>query len=284
MTPKIKLVAIDLDGTLLNSQHQLSPRSRRALKALQAQGTALVIATGKTRFAAEPLIAELNIESPGVYLQGLMTYNPDGTVRHQVQMPKSTVRAVIALAEAQEYGVLVYSGNRVFTRQPDEVAAKMAEYGEPMAEAVSGWHILEGVQEDGEGIAVNKVIVYAAEEKIPAIRTQLNQQLHGQIHLTRANVKGLLEVLPANASKGRAVKQLMDELGIPAASAMAIGDGENDSEMLQAVGIAVAMGNAVQSLKDRADYITASNDRDGVAQALERFAINKMEQAQEQAQ
>lgn len=272
MEKDIKLITVDLDGTLLNSKHQLSERNKKAIKKALEKGVQVVLATGKTRFAAEKLLEELGITSPGVFSQGLIIYNGDGTIRTSTVMNKNILRRIITFAEDRGFGVLAYSGNRILTRRADEVADKIAEYGEPKAESVGALvnHL--------DTTEINKVILYGQESKMAALRWQLSKQLDGEIHLTRANVNGILEVLPANTSKGKAVMRVMKDLNIPPENTMAIGDGENDIEMLQAVGTKVAMGNAVQQLKDIADQVVGSNDSDGVAQAIEMFVTGVIEE------
>lgn len=264
-TKDIKLIVLDLDGTLLNSKHKVSDRNKIAVKKAIENGVQVVIATGKTRASAVSILDELEIKSPGVFTQGLLIYNGDGTVRNSVVMDKNILRRIITFAEDRGFGVIAYSGDRILTRRADEFAEEIEKYGEPTPEAVGA---LQNVLDNTE---INKVILYGQESKIPALRWQLNKQLDGLIHTTRSAVKGLLEVLPANTSKGKAVMRVMKDLNIPPENTMAIGDGENDIEMLQAVGTSVAVGNAAQKLKDVANQVVGSNDDDGVAQAIEMF-------------
>jgi len=271
MEKDIKLITVDLDGTLLNSKHEISERNKKAITKAIEQGVQVVVATGKTRYAAKKLLEELAIKSPGIFCQGLMIYNGDGTIRNNTIMDKKILRRIITFAEDRGFGVLAYSGDRILTRRADEVADKIAEYGEPRAESVGA--LVNHLDETD----FNKLILYGQESKIPALRWQLSKQLDGLIHLTRANVKGILEVLPANTSKGKAVMRVMKDLNIPPENTMAIGDGENDIEMLEAVGTKVAVGNAIQKLKDIADQVVGSNDADGVAQAIEMFVTGKIE-------
>ena len=269
MNDKIKLVAIDLDGTLLNSRHELSGRNRSAIESALKLGVEVVIATGKTRHAAEDLIDSLGINSPGIYMQGLITYNADGSIRTRIVMANDTVLRVISLGDELRFGALAYSDNRTFALRVDEFAIKMTEYGEPHVETIADWHKLL------DTIDINKVVLYGEEHRVAKLRRMIDAQLDGAVHVTRANVNGMVEVLPANTSKGRAVKTLMEELGIDSSNALAIGDGENDVEMLQAVSVGVAMSNATQMLKDIADVIVPSNDEDGVALALEEYVIGE---------
>ena len=269
MNNQIKLVAIDLDGTLLNSRHKLSERNRAALVAARQQGLEVVFATGKTRQAAADMIKSLGINSPGIYMQGLITYNGDGSVRKRIVMARETAARVISLGEAYGFGAQAYSDNRAFSLRVDEFAIKLTEVGEPLAETIASWSELLA------SFDINKVVLYGAEAQVSALRLALDKQLDGEVHVTRAHIVGMIEVLPANTSKGQAVKTLMAELGIAPCQALALGDGENDIEMLQAVGIGIAMGNATQKLKDIADVIVPSNDKDGVALALEAYALGE---------
>lgn len=269
MNNEIKLVAIDLDGTLLNSRHELSDRNRSALESAQQRGVAVVFATGKTRHAAEGLIEALGIDAPGIYMQGLITYNADGSVRARIVMDRESVSRVISLGEEFGFSALAYSDNRAFALRVDEFTTKLTEFGEPQAETIADWRELL------DSFDINKVVLYGEEDRVATMRRALEARLDGAVHVTRANVDGMIEVLPANASKGQAVKTLLGELGIDPSNALALGDGENDIEMLQAVGIGAAMGNATQKLKDIADVIVPSNEEDGVAFALEEFALGE---------
>ena len=99
----IKLVAIDLDGTLLDNDHQVSERNASAIRRAIEQGTEIIIATGKTRSSAVELIETLGITSPGIYMQGLITYNADGSVRRRQVMDPKVALQVIALGESQKF-------------------------------------------------------------------------------------------------------------------------------------------------------------------------------------
>ena len=271
MEKDIKLIVVDLDGTLLDSKHNLSERNKKAIRKAIANGVQVVIASGKTRASAVSILEELGIQSPGVFTQGLLIYNGDGTIRNRVVMDKNILRHIITFAEDRGFGVMAYSGERILTRRVDEAAERIMEYGESMVEPVGA---LQNILDSAE---INKVILYGQESKIPSLRWQLNKQLDGQIHTTRSAVKGVLEVLPANSSKGKGVMRVMKDLNIPPKHTMAIGDGENDIEMLKAAGTAVAVGNAAQKLKDVANQVVGSNDDDGVAQAIEMFVTGTIE-------
>lgn len=269
MTKIIQLIAVDLDGTLLNSQHELTERTEKALKAAMEKGVQIILATGKTRSSALSLIARLGLTSPGIYLQGLATYNWDGSLRHQTLLDKNIARRVITFAEDRGFTVVAYSGTRILTRKTNRDTDILVKYGEPDIEAVGP------LQNILDTTPVNKVMAVRKGEyrAISALRWQLNMQLDGTARLVQAALPDMLEIVPPGGSKGAALKTLLKDLAIPAESVMAIGDGENDIEMIQLAGIGIAMGNALSQVKSAADHVTATNDEEGVAEAIERFVL-----------
>jgi len=267
MTEEIKLIVVDLDGTLLNSDHQMTERTEKALKTAIQKGVQVVIATGKTYLSARDLIDRLGLTTPGIYLQGLAIYNGDGTIKHQQTLDSDLARTVITFGEERGFTMVAYSGTRILVRSLNEDDRILSEkYHEPVPEAVGPLQNLLG------NTPINKIIAIRLNDarRITALRWQLGVQLGGKAKLTQA-LLDMLEILPPGASKGTALKVLLRDMGIASANVMAIGDGENDIEMIQMAGVGVAMANASQKLKDVATYITTSNDEDGIVQAIEKY-------------
>lgn len=268
----IELMTVDLDATLLNSKSEMSERNEKALKAAIDQGVRVVLATGKTRASSTALVARLGLTTPGIFLQGLAIYQPDGNITYQKTLEPEVARQVITFAEDRGYAIAAYSGSRILVRHAESWFNKLAtDYHEPMPEAVGA---LQNILDD---MPVNKVMVVKPGEpaRINALRWQLERQLDGRGHLTQAMLPDMIEILPPGGSKGTALKVLLKQMGIDAANVLAIGDGENDIDMIQLAGIGVAVGNASDKLKAVADHVVASNDADGVAEAVERFVLEK---------
>ncbi len=122
-----------------------------------------------------------------------------------------------------------------------------------------------------DDIRINKFLV-SDEETNDETRRQLTALVGDRATVTQA-VPEYIEVLPPGASKGRGVQMLLDDLGIAPHEMLAIGDGENDLEMLQMAGVGVAMGNAKTTVKAVADYVASDNNHSGVAEAIEKFAL-----------
>ncbi len=269
---EIKLIALDIDGTTLNSKHELTPRLEKALRAAAAQGIKIVFATGKTRHSLEYLREKLKIQMPGIFLQGLITYNAAGEVVRQLVLPKHLSRQVLTFGEDRGFIPVVYSGMRMFARHQDKEVAKQFEaYHEPPAEFVTG------VQNLLEDLDFNKIILVGEPRAVKSLRWQLTHQLGSSARVIQAGLMNMLEVLPAGGSKGAALELLLRDMKISPENMLAAGDAENDLEMVKLAGIGVAMGNAEASLKAVADYVCPTNDEDGLVEVLEKFVLKQPE-------
>ncbi len=263
----IKLIAVDVDGTLLNSQHELTERTIQALRRAATQGVRVVVATGRPRFTVLDVLGRLGLAAPGVFLQGLALYDADGTLRYEQVMDHEVARQVIEFAEAGGYSLIVYNSNNALVRtRTRHMEAMTVAYDDLFIETGESLRSLPGK------VPISKVIFVDAPDRIETIRAHLSLRLNGTAKLVRSQPT-LLEALPLNASKGAGLERLLSELGVSPDEVLAIGDAENDIEMLQLVGVGVAMGNAPQAVKDVADFVTADNDSDGVAEAVERFVL-----------
>jgi Cof subfamily protein (haloacid dehalogenase superfamily) len=267
----IKLIAIDIDGTLLNSQHVVTEAVESALKAAMTKGVKVILATGKTYHSGEHLVKQLGLTTPGVYNQGTNIFNADGTLHSQITLDTNVARQVITFAEDRGFIIALYSGRRILVRKLENRIRDLTDkYHEPLAEQVGP------LQNVLDSVPINKLLAVYPDDarRVKALRWQLSMQIDRSARLLNAGIPDMLEVMPPGVSKGSGVKTLIKELGIPAEAVLAIGDAENDIEMLQFAGIGVAMGNAPQQVKDVADAVVASNDEDGVAEAVKRFVLD----------
>lgn len=269
MTATIKLIVVDLDGTLLNSNHEMSARNEKVLKKAIAAGVQVILATGKTYVSAKEIIKRLGLTTPGIYNQGLTIYEPDGTISLQKTLDPAVARQVLTFAEDRGFSMVAYSGSRILARSmKTEIEELSTKYHEPMPEAIGP---IQNVLDD---MPINKVLAVTSNEskKITALRWQLEKQLDGKARLIQA-LGHHLEILPPGNSKGITLGALLNRLKIKPENVLAIGDAENDIDMIKLAGIGVAVNNAHQSLKDVADHVVASNDKDGVAVAVEKFVL-----------
>lgn len=266
--PAIKLIVLDLDGTLLNSQHEVSPRTEQAIKAAIEQGVQVTIATGKTYQSARHLIKKLGLTLPGVFIQGLVLQNADGSIRSSIAIDAETMLRAVEYAEAAGIPMAAYSEMRVFCGEHHPLLEILQDHHEPHPEYVGS---LQGVIRD---LPMQKLFMIGEPEALAAAKRELSTRLGDAASLVMP-MPNMLEVLPPGASKGAGLRRLIDELGIDPQHVMAIGDGDNDIEMLRLAGIGVAMGNAMPAVLEVADVVVATHDEDGIAEAIERFVLNK---------
>lgn len=263
----VKLVVSDVDGTLLNSQQQLTPAVERAIQQSAQLGVPVVVATGKARGPwIHDVLPRLGHELPGVFLQGLLVSDPGGTPLYCRSLEVEVVQECTHLAKGLGLTLTAYCNDRILCETTDQHTDRLIFYKEPTPESVGP---LDLVVQD---IQVQKLIFMGPHERILDVRGFIEVALSGRASLTTA-LPGMLEVLPLGASKGAGVQWLLNHLGMDPLSVMAMGDGENDIEMLRLAGVAVAMGNASSRLKSEADIVVRTNDEDGAAQALHEVVV-----------
>lgn len=275
--PKFKYIFCDLDGTLLNSKSRVTARNAEALKEARSRGVNIVIATGKTRPAAIDVLNMVGLSgrngfvsesSPGVFLQGLVVYGLEGQEIYKRNLDQEVCREALLYSLEHKVPLAAFSKDRSFSLFEDpSVDSLHYVYHEPKAEIVSSIDQLLGTAE------IQKVLFLGTPE---GISTTLRPYWEKAIGERAGVVQGqpdMLELVPPATSKGRGVKMLLDHLCISPDEVMAIGDGENDIEMLQLASLGVAMANGAEKTKAVANVIGATNDEDGVAQAIYDYAF-----------
>ncbi len=261
---RIKVIAVDLDGTLLDRNTQVPARNAAAIRRAQEQGVGVILATGKTRESAEPIIEQLNITLPGVYFQGHLICDRDGRVLREKAMAPAYVDEAFAYITAHGLTTVVYDRDGLWASAPgyfrDVISRK---YAEPLPQIKPRL-----VNENG----INKILI-GVDGDAGALRRDLEARFDGRLRVLQA-IPEYVELMSLDVSKGEGVAWLLAYLGIAPEALLAVGDGENDIEMLQLAGIGAAVANASAAVKAAADVVVAGHEAGGVAEALERFVLN----------
>ncbi|XP_057832987.2 endoribonuclease YBEY, chloroplastic isoform X2 [Cryptomeria japonica] len=275
--PKFKYLFCDMDGTLLNSKSLVSPRTAEALREANSRGVKIIIATGKARPAAMSALQLVDLagedgiiskSSPGVFLQGLLVYGKQGLELHRRNLDPDICKEAFLFSLEQQFPLVGFSEDRMVTLfNHPLIDALHSVYFEPKAEVMSSVeHLLSSV-------SVQKLLFYDTAENVHnVLRPHWSVATEGQARVVQA-LPDMLEILPSGASKGAGVQMLLDHLGVNSDEVMAIGDGENDVEMLDLVGWGVVMANGSDKAKAVANAIVTSNDEDGVADAIYRYVF-----------
>ena len=252
-----KLLALDLDGTLLTSRHQISERSRRAIQRLMAQGTRVALCTGRPPRLMRNYASELAVTVPAIVYNGASLYDAAlEQTTHLRQLSRERALAIIARARQAHPAVMIgletshgwYLDSDLYHARPSQT--------EP-----------DGVGDVSSFIRGDVLKILLRHPRFSAA------ELAGALDDMGANVtwssRNLLEVMHPQANKGLALERLAGNLGIASREVVAFGDQQNDVDMLRWAGVGIAMGNATADARAAADHITASNDAEGVALVLE---------------
>jgi Cof subfamily protein (haloacid dehalogenase superfamily) len=262
-----RLIALDLDGTLLDEGLSISPRVSRALERVVASGARLTLASGRGYPSMRRWVDDLGITTPVICYQGAVVTDTathrgvyQRTIRHDL------VGDVVAFARARALSLTLYVGDEIYVenkRHSDAFYEKW--FGLP-------FHVVEDLNRALPGEPV-KFLIVGDEEELDALHPAVTSVLADRLQIVRSH-RYFLEGLAGGASKGQALAWLAGELGIPRGDTMAIGDSGNDRAMIAWAGLGVAMGNASDEAKAVADWIAPGIDEDGVAEAIERFCLD----------
>ena len=275
---KKRLLFMDLDGTLLNDQKQITEGNRAALDRLLERGHGAIITTGRPLKSAMDQAHLLGMDRPGCYLiayNGAVIY--DWAQEKQIfsrSLPYSAVNRVVELANERDEHVQTYDTWKVLVEQRCDDAA-VRRYCDIIGMEFS---VIGDVHTDLLEEPV-KCLVINYEEKSGLLKIQDWIREHmGQEVDCFFSCDQYLEVVPKGMSKGEAVKMLSVMMGVEIENAVSVGDAANDLSMIEAAGIGVAMANATEEVKAIADYITQNdNNHDGIAEVVERFFSQKAE-------
>ena len=282
--PQIKAVFSDIDGTLLNSDNECSAETISTIKALVAQGTVFVPATGKCRAGAlaalGPELSSLLERGGGVYSNGLRVHVGSAVLSEDLLSP-ACVDSTATFAQEHGLSLVGYSGDNLVTPEVTPESESLADvYYEPRPRPLGHRAFtLEGIA-DGSGSGappLNKLLLMGDAAELEVLRP-LCAALLGEMASLTVALPTMLEVLPPDCSKGKGAARLWDHLGIEPRHVLAIGDGENDTEMLERVaragGVAVVMGNARSArLRAVGNAAAASNDDGGAAAAFQKYCL-----------
>ncbi len=284
----IRLLALDLDGTLLNSRGELTERNRGAIDQARERGVRVAVVTGRRFRDARPLALELGLDVPLIAHNGALTKHartletvavlplPLPAAQHALRVGREAGADALVSDDHQGLGVLVYDhlsgNNRSLLRY---VAWARRVHGEEGSNAVREVPSLEAFL-DHEPV---HLAFSGGCTAMTALSKILDRELGASVKILSTMYAktdfALLDIIHPEASKGVGVAAVAKELGVSREEVMAIGDNFNDLEMLRYAGTSVVMSNADQSLRGLDGFhLTSSNDEDGVAVAIERFIMN----------
>lgn len=265
-----RLIALDIDGTLVNSEKQLTDKTRETLLRVQKMGVKLAVTTGRAVTGLWHLVEALELSKYGgfaIAFNGAKIMEvKDQTVLHREMLPPEFLPDVFRFARENRLNAATYSDDRYFVADPRGKYLKWVGKIEelPIQE--------RDFKADPIDFPVPKVLLSGKPEFLEQLEPAARERFGNVANVFRSE-PFLLEILPPKVDKAFALQKLLDILGYRREELLACGDGYNDVTMLELAGMGVAMANATEPAKEAADFITMTNDEDGVAYAVKKFCF-----------
>ncbi len=263
----IKLIAMDLDGTLLNSDKLISPGNLQALEKARNKGVAVTIATGRMFLSAEYFGRQIEANAPIVCCNGGMVQSMGEREPVFVRLfPQETVRELLTLCHERGWYAQWYIGNEIYAEEfrPEYFYAYRTVKDFKIREV--GKDFLNYTQK------VIQCVVRDKDGRIPEIVAEIAPRFAGRID-PQQNTGFSVDLTPPGVDKALGIEALMKHLGLTREEVMVCGDADNDLAMLRFAGTSVVMANGLPQAKELATYLTASNDEDGIAKAIEDLVL-----------
>ncbi len=266
---QIKLLALDLDGTIVSNLKDISESVKTAIRAAMDKGVIVTIATGRAHIMAKKFARQLNINAPIISYQGGMVKDyKTGALLLTRTTPGNLSRRVIKFARAKKLPMVLFTSQGIYTELPSDLMRET--FARAGVEFTIVHNLLCSVNDNQLPL---KFLFVQPEAQIRALSQLLSREFGAQLNVHRT-LATLVEMTPPEASKGAALQFLAHHLNIPLEQTMAIGDEENDVSMLRVAGLGVAMGNASAEAKAAADVVAPSITADGAAWAIEKYILN----------
>lgn len=269
-TDRYGIIVLDLDGTLTNRDKVITPRTRDALMEAQKRGKKVVLASGRPTQGVAPLAKELELSRFGGYILsyngGIIINCETGEMVFSRQLPVEANRRIIELAMEHRVDILTYEGDHlvVNNRECPYAGIESRINHMPMQEVEDMISYVD--------FAVPKFLMLDDGDYLALVEPRVKAALGKNFSVYRSEPH-FLEILPKGIDKAQSLERLLETLGMPREEMIACGDGYNDLSMIRFAGLGVAMENAVLPVRKAADYITDSNNEDGVGKVVEKFLL-----------
>lgn len=263
-----RAIALDLDGTLTNHAKVVTPKTREALLQAEAEGVVIILASGRPTYGIEPVAECLELDKRGGYI---LSYNGGNIVNAKTGeklfaqfLPDEVIPILYRYAKEKNHALLGYAGNEIITEMPDDQYVKEESRINKMN--------IRKVENLFEALEPHptKLLMTGDPADMLKAENELSEILGDRMDIFRS-APFFLELVPKGIDKAKSLLRLLSKINLTPADMIAFGDGYNDLSMLKLAGMGVAMQNAAPEVRAEADYITLSNEEDGVAAALEHF-------------
>lgn len=267
-----KILALDIDGTLTNGKKEITQATKNKIMEIQEMGHIVAIASGRPLPGIRRIAEELELGKYGGYVLafngGRIVDYKTGDVVYQACVDNKLAGEIYDYISGEAVGMVTYEGDTVITGCPFDDYMEM--------EARLNFMPLKHVDNFKEYInfPINKCLLTAEPDKAEQIEQELNRRYSNNLTVFRSE-PFFVEIMPKNVHKATSLAKLLEHLDMKVENLIACGDGYNDLTMIEYAGVGVAMGNAQKVVKEHADYITLSNEEDGLVPVIDKFILGK---------
>ncbi|WP_018665215.1 Cof-type HAD-IIB family hydrolase [Heyndrickxia acidiproducens] len=270
--PQPYLIALDLDGTLLNDKKTISPKTKAGLKKARDEGYIVMISTGRPYRSSEQYYHELSLDTPIVNFNGAFIHHPRNSrwgMYHKT-LPLEAVKNIVeTCVDFHLYNIVAEVKDDVYLHHHDEKLLDIFRLGNPK---ITTGNLMNFLKDEP-----TSMLIHAAKEDVPGIRSYLSD-VHAEVidHRRWGAPWHIIEIIKSGLNKAVGVQKVAADYAIPKERIIAFGDEDNDLEMIEYAGTGVAMGNAIPALKNIADEITVSKNVDIYRHKYQTFVIRKI--------
>lgn len=269
---KYKMIVLDLDGTLTNNKKEITPRTKEALMKAQAKGVKIVLASGRPTYGIMPLAEELELKKNCGFILafngGKIIDCSDCRTIFEQKLEETLVPLLYHAAKEAGMQILTYQGEGIVaTDKNDKYVQEEARINKMPVEEYDDF--LQQLV-----YPINKCLIVGDPAPLHQLEIKLKKELEGRMDVYRS-ADYFLECVPLGIDKARSLDRLITTLGITKEEVIACGDGYNDLSMINFSGLGVAMSNAADDIKAQSDYVTLSNEEDGIAHVVDKFILSE---------
>ena len=263
-----KLIAVDVDGTLLNSKHEISEKTKNVLIRAIKEGHKVVIASGRQTAGIEFLAKKLEFHIHGGLVSGFnggqIKDIKTGEIISNHTMDINLTKKIIDFSKDLDIEMMIPHEGKIYTNKKGQF------YTQKEADILGVSLVIEPNLKDKINFPANKFLFAQTPEKIDSPAMKLYEEFSDVTEQVKST-RYYYEIMPKGLSKGNSLIEISNIYNINKEDIIAFGDEMNDESMIKMAGCGVAMGNAVEKIKEIADFITLTNDEDGIAHYLEKF-------------
>lgn len=262
-----KLIAIDIDDTLLNDELVVTEGTKQAMAAAIEQGVLVTLATGRMYASARKIANQIGLNVPIITYQGsLIKTLIDGEVLYERSVPTDDAKLLNEYCLKHSLHLQLYVDDVLYVREDNDKAKMYSNLSKIPYVVASDFDALLNEPQ-------TKMLIIDDPDLLDRVAEELKPLIGERVHITKSKPH-YLEFTHKEGTKGHALRFLAEHIGSTSEHAIAIGDAWNDREMIVEAGLGVAMGNALPALKEIANYVTLTNNEEGVRHVIEKFVLN----------